>query len=72
MESFNYTTAEGDRLDILAHRFYGTNAGISVIVDANPMVPITAVFPIGTVLIIPIIDDDRQVTDKTNLPPWKQ
>ena len=71
MESFNYTTIEGDRLDTLAHRFYGTNAGISVIVDANPTTPITAVFPVGTPLIIPIIDDTR-IIDKTNLPPWKQ
>lgn len=71
MESFNYTTAEGDRIDTLAHRFYGSNAGISVIADANPDIPLTAVFPVGTALIIPVTDD-TQITDKSNLPPWKQ
>lgn len=71
MDSFNYTTTEGDRLDTLAHRFYGNNSGISILVDANPTVPITAVFPVGTVLIIPIIDD-MQITDNSNLPPWKR
>jgi phage tail protein X len=71
MKSFNYTTVEGDRIDALAVKFYGGNYGISIISDANPDVPMTAVYPLGTVLIIPIIDDSI-IDDKTDLPPWKQ
>lgn len=71
MGSMNYTTAEGDRIDTLAARFYGGNHGIKIIVDANPDVPITAVYPLGTVLIMPVIDD-AAITTKENLPPWKQ
>lgn len=72
MDSFNYTTVEGDRLDILAHRFYGNNNGIAILTDANPAVPITAVYPLGITLVVPILDDTLQINDKTNLPPWKK
>lgn len=71
MESFNYTTVDGDRWDTLAARFYGSNTGIALLTDANPGVPITAIIPMGTPLVIPVIDDP-QITDKTDLPPWKQ
>lgn len=71
MESFNYTTVEGDRIDTLAHRFYGSNAGIALIADANPAVPLDAVYPLGTVLIIPIVEQ-AHTTDKNDLPPWKR
>lgn len=71
MDSFNYTTIDGDRIDILAVKFYGNVSGISIISDANPDVPLEAIFPLGTVLIIPIIK--QVMTDKTNtLPPWKR
>ncbi len=71
MNSFNYTTTDSDRIDILANRFYGSNQGIQIIADANPDVPITAIYPLGTVLIIPIIDNS-QLTNKNDLPPWKR
>ncbi|MDR0543157.1 MAG: tail protein X [Dysgonamonadaceae bacterium] len=71
MDSLNYTTKDGDRIDTLANRFYGNNQGIQIIADANPDVPITAVYPIGTVLIIPIVDD-LQFTNNDDLPPWKR
>jgi phage tail protein X len=71
MGSFNYTTKEGDRIDALSARFYGNNQGIRIIADANPDVPVTAVYPLGTVLVIPIMDD-AQFTDNNDLPPWKR
>lgn len=71
MESFNYTTVEGDRIDMLAARFYGENTGIKILIDANPDVPVTALYPLGTVLIVPIIDDSVIDSNK-DLPPWKQ
>lgn len=71
MKSFNYTTVEGERIDTLAARFYGGNNGISILTDANPDVPITAVYPLGTVLVVPIVDDSTIETN-TDLPPWKR
>lgn len=71
MESFNYTTVAGDRWDTLAARFYGNNAGIAILIDANSAVPITAVLPIGTPLVVPVMDD-LQIIDKNILPPWKR
>lgn len=71
MASFNYTTLEGDRIDTLAAKFYGGNRGIAIIADANPSVPLAAVFPRGTVLIIPVVED-AQLTENTDLPPWKR
>jgi phage tail protein X len=71
MSSFNHTTTDGDRVDTLAARFYGSNAGISIIIEANPEVPLDAVYPLGTVLVIPIVDDSV-VLGTNDLPPWKQ
>ena len=71
MTSFNYTTVAGDRIDTLAAKFYGSNRGIAIISDANPAVPLTAVFPLGTVLAIPIVEDNDIKSD-TDLPPWKR
>lgn len=71
MASFNYTTVEGDRIDTLAVKFYGSVRGISIIADANPAVPLSAIFPLGTRLIIPIIEDS-EFADNKDLPPWKR
>ncbi len=71
MSSFNYTTTEGDRIDTLAVRFYGSLKGIAIIADANPAVPVTPVYPLGTVLVIPIVDD-AEITTNEDLPPWKR
>lgn len=70
MESINHTTVEGDRIDALAHYYYGSNKGVKIILDANQHVPITPVFPLGTVLVIPIVDD-VEIVEKSTLPPWK-
>lgn len=71
MASFNYTTQEGDRIDTLAARFYGGMRGIAIIADANPAVPLAAVFPLGTVLVIPVVEDSEMITTD-ELPPWKR
>ena len=71
MDTFNYITTDGDRIDLLAHRFYGSMQGVSIIADANPFVPMYPVYPLGTVLLIPLID--RIVKPINNLlPPWKR
>lgn len=70
MASFNYTTKEGDRIDLLAHRFYGSMKGIAILSDANPDIPLDAIYPTGTRLVIPIIADSVVINE--NLPPWKK
>ncbi len=70
MESFNYITKEGDRIDTLAVKFYGGLYGIAILSDANPSIPLDAVFPLGTVLIVPIIEVPENPSN--NLPPWKK
>lgn len=45
--------------------------GIAIISDANPLIPLTAVFPLGTVLVIPIVEDSDMHVN-TDLPPWKR
>jgi len=70
MDSFNYITKAGERIDNLAHRFYGGMYGISILSDANPFVALDAVYPVGTVLIVPFIDNTETVNN--NLPPWKR
>ena len=71
MSTFNYITTDGDRIDNLADRFYGTMEGISIITDANPSVPLYPIYPLGTVLLIPIVAD-MEVSDNSDLPPWKR
>lgn len=70
METINYITKEGDRIDILSHKFYGSQAGINVIAAANPHVPLDAIYPLNTELDIPIIERTRIINQ--NLPPWKR
>ena len=72
MDSFNYITKEGDRIDTLAHRFYGGQHGISILAEANPFVPLEAIFEIGTVIIVPILENSTEISNNENLPPWMQ
>ena len=71
MDSFNYTTIEGDRIDNLAYRFYGGMYGIKILSEANPLVPLTAIFPVATKLTVPLIEN-KQIIENPNLPPWKR
>jgi len=70
MALFNYATIENDRIDNLAQMFYGGMHGISILANANPLVPMYPVFPIGTSLVVPIIEPEV-VSTNNNLPPWK-
>jgi len=71
MDSYNYLTIENDRIDNLAQKFYGNMQGISILAEANPFVPMYAIFPTGTILVVPIIENTEIVENK-NLPPWKR
>ena len=62
-----HVTTEGERWDQLAWRYYGDAHRYLPIVQANPHVPITAIFPPGLTLAIPILEP---VTSAQDLPPW--
>lgn len=70
MSSFNYISKEGDRWDILADVFYGSNKSINVLTDANPLVALSKIIPIGSNIIVPIINNTSVSILTTNLPPW--
>ncbi len=70
-EYLEYTTAPGDRWDLVADMFYGDPYGYERIIMANPGVPRGAVIPSGTRLLIPVIYITRGKLSEA-LPPWKR
>lgn len=66
-----YTTQTGDTIYTIAHRAYGDALAYQVIIDANPTLPITSVYPAGLVVLIPIVENTDPVTS-VSLPPWKR
>lgn len=71
MSSINYTTVEGDTWDNIAYKFYGDIKAMNTITDANLNVPLDEILPIGTNLVIPIIEDNDTAVLTENVPPWK-
>lgn len=71
MSTFNYKTVEGETWASVAWKMYATMAGISTLIEANPNIPIEPVFKAGTILYIPILEDNSEVITSTNTPPWK-
>lgn len=67
-----YITIEGERWDTIAHKAYGMPAAFSQIIAANPLVPITPRIAGGTILNIPVIENNSIKTTAEQLPPWKQ
>ena len=72
MSSINYTVKQGERWDQLAYRFYGAVNAMNVLISANPTVPLSDILEMGTVLIVPILDQSDSSVITQNLPPWKQ
>lgn len=67
-----YIVVDGERWDTIAQKAYGKPSFFQNIIAANPLVPITTRIAGGTVLTIPIIENNSVQTDKELLPPWKQ
>lgn len=62
-----HISAEGERWDQLAHRYYGDPLQYERIVAANPHVPLTVTLPSGLTLSIPVIEQEDLSEE---LPPW--
>lgn len=70
-----FTTAvafDGERWDGVAYRAYGDATLSNTLIAANPTMGITDRLVGGTVLIIPILPSQPDVTNASLLPPWKQ
>lgn len=70
MTDTEYMTSEGDRLDLIAYKAYGDPFAWQSILDANPSLPIVAVYPAGIKIIIPVVENTT-VTEQDKLAPWK-
>ena len=67
-----YIVTEGERWDTVAQKAYGKPAAFAGIISANPLVPITVRIAGGTILNIPVIENNSLTPDPAMLPPWKQ
>jgi phage tail protein X len=64
-----HLTQAGEPWDLLAWQYYGDATNYSIIIMANPGVPIEPVFESGISLAIPIIQQQSVLI--SDLPPWK-
>ncbi len=71
MDTLNYQTIQGETWSSIAWKMYGSMRGIQKLIEANPLVPIDPIIPTGTILYIPIVNNDDKVVITTNTPPWK-
>jgi phage tail protein X len=71
-EYLEHRTSEGERWDLLAHRYYGDPNLMTTLIEANPHLAITATLPAGELLAVPILEDDAPTPDPQELPPWKR
>ena len=64
-----HITIAGERWDLLAWEYYADPTYYSVIIMANPQIPIEPVFEAGLLINVPIIVQSNFITSA--LPPWK-
>lgn len=67
-----YTTQLNDTIFGISFKAYGTVYRYQELLDANPTLPITMVYPAGLKLIVPVIESAPETTSSDNLPPWKR
>lgn len=67
MNSYNYTTIEGETWASVSYKNYGTVNYITTLIANNPQVPVESILPAGTILIIPIIEQATLI----QTAPWK-
>lgn len=63
---------DGERWDQLAQRAYGDPMLMNRIIAANPNLGITGRLKGGTVVIVPILENQPETTNAALLPPWKR
>lgn len=74
MTYIEHVTAEGERWDQLAHRYYGDPLQYQRLVEANPHVAVSPLLPSGLTIRVPLLSPEAAAayTDESHLPPWKR
>lgn len=67
-----YITKEGDRPDLIAHKYYGSVDNMVDMIEANPDIQLLAIYPSGLNLRIPVIESAISSVPDSKLPPWKR
>lgn len=71
MRYIEHITTEGDRWDLIAHRYYGDASRLTPLAEANEHLRLLPVLPSGLLLRVPILDDDADLLPD-EVPPWKR
>lgn len=64
-----YTTIQGDTWDLIAYKTLNNELYADKVMQANPDLIDIFVFSAGTVVNIPVLDDDTE--DTSDFPPWR-
>jgi phage tail protein X len=67
-----YVSKQGDRWDIIAMKAYGDASLINGLIESNASVVISPIIPLGTRIIVPILESGDIQIDSELLPPWKR
>lgn len=70
-EYIEYTTLQGDTWDWIAFQVYADEALMTVLIEANPHVPISPVIAMNTVIAVPVLTDVRPTLNNAQRPPWR-
>lgn len=71
MRYIEHITIDGDRWDLIAHRYYGDATRITPLAEANEHLRLLPVLQSGLPVRVPILDDeDNLLPDE--VPPWKR
>lgn len=64
-----YTTRDGDRWDLIAHKYYGNALLIDGLIAANPHLPIAEAFGAGLTVFVPVLES-KPKNSQQEMPPW--
>lgn len=64
-----YTTKDGDRWDVIAHKHYGNALLIDGLIAANPHLPLAEGFESGVTVFVPVLES-KPKNNQADMPPW--
>ncbi|HFC8518904.1 TPA: tail protein X [Neisseria weaveri] len=64
-----YTTIDGDRWDLIAHKHYGNALMVDGLIAANPHLPLAEEFKSGLTVFVPILET-KPKNSQADMPPW--
>ena len=64
-----YTTQDGDRWDLIAHKHYGNALLIDGLIAANPHLPLAEEFTGGLTVFVPVLET-KPKNNQEELPWW--